>query len=341
MTILESNTFNGIPMSDYFRVDTMWHVEELNSKSDCSSSNHNATVQIHITAEVVFTKSTWLRGTIESNTKAELQVVYSTWKDEALRYIRKCSETPEMMRQPSELRLPPLFSLAEEDLEVRSPTNLSRVQSMGSRLDSEDEFYDCEEGIDNYDDGDGGDEKQSLLHDVFVRQRLMRLTSPYLHPPGDDGIPGARDTVRPVLSRHLLTPQELIDMYGTITTGTDSNGLQDTTRIEKPFGRYVAATVAEVLFVLVESLFWQLHNIYKYDLKELFVVDPLEVIRRMLCSFVPGTASSLLVSPDLYGPCVAAFALPQVLLLAMDSSHHGCSRSSLLGDAVVVSLCLW
>jgi hypothetical protein len=32
---------------------------------------------------------------------------------------------------------------------------------------------------------------------------------------------------------------------------------------------------------------------------------------------------------------------PQVLLVAMDSTHHGCSRASLLGDAVVVSLCLW
>lgn len=31
----------------------------------------------------------------------------------------------------------------------------------------------------------------------------------------------------------------------------------------------------------------------------------------------------------------------QVMLVAMDSTHHGCSRTSLLGDAVVVSLCLW
>ena len=31
----------------------------------------------------------------------------------------------------------------------------------------------------------------------------------------------------------------------------------------------------------------------------------------------------------------------QVMLIAMESTHHGCSRSSLLGDAVVVSMCLW
>lgn len=29
------------------------------------------------------------------------------------------------------------------------------------------------------------------------------------------------------------------------------------------------------------------------------------------------------------------------MLMAMDSTHHGCSRASLLGDAVVVSMCLW
>ena len=41
--------------------------------------------------------------------------------------------------------------------------------------------------------------------------------------------------------------------------------------------------------------------------------------------------------------CVAATPrhAVQVMLVAMDSTHDGCSRSSLLGDAVVVSLCLW
>ncbi len=54
-----------------------------------------------------------------------------------------------------------------------------------------------------------------------------------------------------------------------------------------------------------------------------------------------GGHSTLIDKPDLYGPTIAAFSLPQVLLLAMDSSHHGCARAALLEDAVIVSLCLW
>lgn len=116
---------------------------------------------------------------------------------------------------------------------------------------------------------------------------------------------------------------------------------------------------------------------YKHDVKELFQIEPVEVVRRVVFSFIPGKHTPLLASPDLYGPVVATCILPQVrsngscfmllflrfvltsqillrfgfsdililvlqvMLVAMDSTHHGCSRSSLLGDAVVVSMCLW
>lgn len=70
-------------------------------------------------------------------------------------------------------------------------------------------------------------------------------------------------------------------------------------------------------------------------------MEPTEVLRRVGCSLLPGLHTPLLASPDLFGPVAAACLLPQVMLAAMDSAHHGCSRSSLLGDAVVVSLCLW
>lgn len=56
----------------------------------------------------------------------------------------------------------------------------------------------------------------------------------------------------------------------------------------------------------------QLKRMYKHDLRELFVVEPGEVLRRVLSSFVPGRHSTLLASPDLYGPAVAACLLPQV-----------------------------
>lgn len=84
-----------------------------------------------------------------------------------------------------------------------------------------------------------------------------------------------------------------------------------------------------------------MHHFYQSDLKELFTVEISTVIKRIMFSVIPGGHASIIDKPDLYGPTMAAFILPQVLLLAMDSSHHGCDRSGLLGDAVIISVCLW
>jgi hypothetical protein len=56
---------------------------------------------------------------------------------------------------------------------------------------------------------------------------------------------------------------------------------------------------------------------------------------------LPGSHKRLLQKPDLYGPLLAVFTLPQVLLFAMDVSRHHCRRDMLLGNSVMVSLGLW
>ena len=56
---------------------------------------------------------------------------------------------------------------------------------------------------------------------------------------------------------------------------------------------------------------------------------------------VLGRHGPLLHDPDLYGPSIAVFTMPQVFLLCLEASEQGCDRSDLLGNAVVVSLCLW
>ena len=45
LTILESNTFKGIPMADYFRVDTLWCVRQAGSRA-------GGAVDIVVTGEV-------------------------------------------------------------------------------------------------------------------------------------------------------------------------------------------------------------------------------------------------------------------------------------------------
>lgn len=78
--IRESNSFCGIPYADYFTVHTEWVAASDPGKSECS---------VHIYLEVRFVKSTWLQGTIESNTKAEILQVVETWLEFANHYIRQ------------------------------------------------------------------------------------------------------------------------------------------------------------------------------------------------------------------------------------------------------------
>lgn len=384
LTIIESNNFDGIPYSDYFRVDTVWNVEEIVSMFMGSAER---CTQISITGEVVFLKSTWLRGSIESNTKAELQSVFSTWEEEALSHIKNRSQLSDRIPEPgvvTNVHLPPLF----ED-----PPRISRPSSRLSIASSDEDFYDCEgEDIAGEEEGTGSglrygdrdaeegidDETYALLHDVRVRQQQMRAQQrrnfrqsedPYASPrasrsdsyeygvrvSGDIEMGSPRRFSPHDSPMHLLTPTQLMELYGSSRSslgGSSASGrrvlnLDDADRLavdgeeRKPVGRVVAITVAEVLYVLAESSFWQIYNMYRYDLRDLFTVEPVEVLQRVANCFIPGRHSSLLATPDLYGPAIAVVSLPQVLLLAMDSSHHGCSRSYLLGDAVVVSLCLW
>lgn len=78
-----------------------------------------------------------------------------------------------------------------------------------------------------------------------------------------------------------------------------------------------------------------------YELKEIFYVRPQDVADRVFASWVPGRHHIFLKNPDLYGPLLAVFLLPQVLLLSMELSMHGCSQSALLGNTVVISICIW
>ena len=76
-------------------------------------------------------------------------------------------------------------------------------------------------------------------------------------------------------------------------------------------------------------------------MKDLFDISPRDVLHRIINSILPGYHSSLLQNPDLYGPFIAVFTMPLVFLVCLEASKQGCDRSDLLGNAVVVTLCLW
>lgn len=75
LLLKEVTSLQGIPYADYFNVVTDWTIISSPSKQPGSSP----ACKVAISLEVKFLKSTWLQGTIESNTKAELVGVYELW----------------------------------------------------------------------------------------------------------------------------------------------------------------------------------------------------------------------------------------------------------------------
>lgn len=135
--------------------------------------------------------------------------------------------------------------------------------------------------------------------------------------------------------------QKEVDRFADLESGESAETACDREGGKYSSARDVAVSLVEIVFVLIEYSYWIVYQIYAYDLKELFNIAPTEVVRRALFSLLPGHHAPLLQKPDFYGPMVAVFALPQVLLLCMGASASGCDRSDLLGNSVVVSLCLW
>jgi len=85
LVMKEVNSFRGIPYSDYFSVVTEWVVVALPPASSSATPTCKATVYL----DFEFHKYTWLQGTIESNTKAELIEVYELWLASAQESLRK------------------------------------------------------------------------------------------------------------------------------------------------------------------------------------------------------------------------------------------------------------
>jgi hypothetical protein len=147
--IKESNSFRGIPYAEYFSVNTIWTVNEI-SPQQC---------KVVIELDVVFHYSTWLSGTIRSNTSAELQDVFTTWEQ----YAEHKLQTKQSLKKPStkanslEEGVQVTQSLSADSEEGKesiedkdsSAASVADEWRAGDELYDKDEdltFYDCEEG---------------------------------------------------------------------------------------------------------------------------------------------------------------------------------------------------
>eukprot|EP01041_Mallomonas_annulata_P011707 gene11707-24528_t len=160
--IHESNSFKGIPYSDYFTIQVYWNI-----KQQFNSEDNNYECQISISIEFIFTKSTWLQSTIESNTKAELLIVYNKWRNYALQHLSTISpssfqhessmkiqmqmlsrntSTSSIHIAPNRMKFSSLSMKASQALNKDSTNKIS--SSYYYDYSTDDDFYDCEEGED-------------------------------------------------------------------------------------------------------------------------------------------------------------------------------------------------
>lgn len=297
-SIKETNSFNGIPYADYFTVDTEWIIKCKNS------NNNNNNVQecyITITLDVIFQKSTWLQGTIESNTKAELLGVYELWLKTAEQYIKDSNKNT-------------LSSVSQDDIDIKNDTNDNYLQeendsliqkeninsqsyhvnrfskiNTSSRLirnlsesslkssKSDDthqySYYDTSENEDEelffYDCEEGGlnNKQQKRMTSMSSFSQLTNSTSQELH--------------------YIYSKQKLNNVNDNdITAGRSSSHNQ-------------AVKIVETIFVLIGYAHWQIHRFYSHELRFLFNIEPIDVILRIKNAFIAGKHESILLNPDM------------------------------------------
>ena len=342
--ITETNTIRGIPYADYFNVKIRWEVrcprdvpspeaKEQDRLLDPPSSSCSSGGQVSITIwlDFDFFKYTWLQGTIESNTQAELLGVYEQWVASAEEYLQSRSHLALSVEtdagagaeeEKSEAGGAGAGATASRDGRSGS-VSLGALRSQPSSLSSavamdeeETVFYDCSEGSE--------EPRDYTLHRSLSGRGGFASSGSL----AGLGLGGGGGTRRSTLDLHSAA--SLRSFYSSDHAADSPRSTRD-----------VVVTIVETVFVVAEASFWRVHTIYRTDVKVLFSVTPEAILQRVVNTVRPGCHSAALVQPDFYGPVLAVFLLPQILLLSMDVSQYGCNQTSMLGNATVVTLSLW
>lgn len=297
LLLLENTSFSGIPYSDYFVVNMKWVVE---AHTDNLVDLTPPSSRVRIFVDVLFMKSTWLKGTIESNTKAELLTVCEQWKS---------AVEKDWSRDPDNSISLPADDGALSDLLSPVHKNSGSVTAVS---------YESE-----------------IISKVLPMPTLSRTSSRTSSGFEDDD---------ESLYFDCVTEGLLADGTPAFSSDIDrvhQSPMESTNHSDMSY-RSIVIGIVDTAFIFLEYFIWQLKFFYQDDLKYFFDInDPSEILRRAVNSMVPGSHQSILNRPDLYGTMLGVLSLPLVFLLAVDTSRNGCTRSSLLGNAVVISLCMW
>ncbi|CAN0391293.1 unnamed protein product, partial [Phaeothamnion confervicola] len=94
LLIEEKTRLHGIPYSDYFVVEARWVVEPVAVASGSTNGGGGGNgggseaCRVRVGLCLTFSKSTWLRKAIESNTLTEVKEAMGLWRDMAGEWIR-------------------------------------------------------------------------------------------------------------------------------------------------------------------------------------------------------------------------------------------------------------
>jgi hypothetical protein len=132
----EVNSFRGIPYADYFNVVTEWKITEIMENHGNNPSTKGCTVQIYL--DFVFLKSTWLQGTIESNTKAELLEVFDIWYETVTHHLR-ASTDKKLIHQTHHLRSTSTDQMDKVDENEKEKLRISLSKDEENQIGEEDE----------------------------------------------------------------------------------------------------------------------------------------------------------------------------------------------------------
>ena len=355
IVITESDNIKGIPYADYFSVHTEWKVipkfKNANNISTDNITGLAVSCSCHVLIQLTFKfhKSTWLQGTIESNSRAELLRVYELWLQAAMAHIQKVdvdtagsalsnTAPPDLSRGRSITRVESRYDMEKpasgavlrlsSDANINSPDmdDLSSSTRRGNQYaDSSGQYFDK---FDQYktsagSDSEGGD------------SRRRRARSSNWGTGSIASSDGEEEMFYDCEEGSLLPPSPDI-------SDSDDDDKSTATANTTPLTAHdFAVNIVEGAFVLAEFVFWAIYRFYMYELRDIFCIKPAEVWSRVQLSFIPGRHRVFVRNPDMYGPAMGVFLLPQVLLLSMEFTHHGCSQSALLGNSVVITVCIW
>ena len=312
LRIKETNVFRDIPFADYFNVVVEWEVkwgpERSPRKKKGGTNNGSESKQrgdevcyISIYLAFHFFKSTWLQSTIESNTRAELILVYDLWTayaTETLSWAKNRRSDPfywtageRKFIDISSLRL-----LMESEGEL-GEEDIAGIRSVGGfNGDSPSKLEKGDRALNN----SGSAQKESSKRSKKREKKLLRMQP----------------------ESHLHHPDMLENPE--ISTTKDA-----------------AVTLVEMTIVLLAYSFWRVRQLASdiTDIYSVYPEDVVKRIRGSILP--GHGLKELLRRPDLWGASIGVLCLPLVLLMSMEVRKNGCNQSATLGNAFVISLTLW